>query len=58
MRQLAVQRAFLGQAREPAMNADSQGIALNQLLLLAIERALAPPIVTGAALFSQCESLS
>jgi hypothetical protein len=44
MPQLTVQRAF-DPAPEPAMNADLQGVALNQLLLLAIERALAPPIV-------------
>jgi hypothetical protein len=51
MRQLAVQRAFLDPPREPAMNADSQGAALNQLLLLAIERALAPPFVYRRSTF-------
>lgn len=45
MRQLAVQRAFLEPARELAVNADSQAVDLNQLLLLAIEQALAPPFV-------------
>jgi hypothetical protein len=45
MRQLAVQRGFLEPAREFALNADSGAVDLNHLLMLAIERALAPPIV-------------
>ena len=50
MRQFATQRAFF----EPtpfAFNADSQAVDLNQMLLLAIERALAPPVVHRRMLF-------
>jgi hypothetical protein len=45
MRQLSVQRAFIDPARELAMNTDSRTVELDQLLMLAIEQALAPPIV-------------
>jgi len=45
MRQLAVQRGFFEQARECALPADPGAIGLDQLLMLAIERALAPPII-------------
>jgi hypothetical protein len=45
MRQLAANREFLVPPREWTTNEDSQGVALNQLLQLAIERALAPPVV-------------
>lgn len=51
MRQLAVQRTFLEPARELPINADSRAIDFNQLLLLAIERALAPPIVHRRSTF-------
>ncbi len=50
MRQFATQRAFF----EPApfaFNAESQAVDLNQMLLLAIERALAPPVVHRRMLF-------
>jgi len=45
MRQLATQRAFLRPAGEFAMDAVSENVDLSRLLLLAIERALSPPIV-------------
>lgn len=51
MRQLSVQRAFIDPAGELAMNTDSRTVELNQLLMLAIERALAPPIVHRRSTF-------
>ena len=45
MRQLAAQRAMFEPAHELSLNADTGPGDLNQLLMLAIERALAPPIV-------------
>jgi hypothetical protein len=45
MRQLAMQRAFFEPAHEFAMKADPGPGDLDHLLMLAIERALAPPIV-------------
>ena len=51
MRQFATQRAFYDPAAEFAFNADVNAADLNQLLLLAIERALAPPMVHKRMLF-------
>ncbi len=51
MRQLAVQRGFFEPAREFELNADSGAIDLSHLLMLAIERALAPPIVHRRSTF-------
>jgi hypothetical protein len=51
MQQLAAQRAFFEPAREFALNTDSDAIDLNHLLMLAIERALAPPIVHRRSTF-------
>jgi hypothetical protein len=51
MRQLAVQRGFFEPAREFALNTDSDAVDLNHLLMLAIERALAPPIVHRRSTF-------
>jgi hypothetical protein len=51
MRQFATQRAFYDPAVEFAFNADSAAPDLNHLLLLAIERALAPPVVHRRAVF-------
>ena len=45
MRQLAVQRGFFEPAQDFALNTDAGAVDLNHLLMLAIERALAPPIV-------------
>jgi hypothetical protein len=45
MQQFAAQRAFFEPAAEFAFNADSRAVDFNQLLLLALERALAPPLV-------------
>jgi hypothetical protein len=45
MRQLAVQRGFFEPAQDFALNADAGGVDLEHLLMLAIERALGPPIV-------------
>src|SRR5678816_2466966 len=45
MRQLAVQRGFLEPSPEFTMDAKTGTGNLNHLLILAIERALAPPIV-------------
>jgi len=44
MRQFGAQRSFIEPAREFAVNSDS-GVDFNNLLLLAIERALVPPVV-------------
>lgn len=51
MRQFAVQRAFFEPSPESGTNADCGGINFSQLLLLAIERALAPPLVHRRNLF-------
>jgi hypothetical protein len=51
MRQFAAQRAFFEPAREFAVNSDSGMVDLNDLLLLAIERALAPPVVHRRSVF-------
>ena len=51
MRQLAVQKGFFEPAREFSLNVDSQAVELNHLLMLAIERALAPPIVHRRSTF-------
>lgn len=51
MRQLAMQRAFFEPAHESPVNADSGPGDLDQLLMLAIERALAPPIVHRRSTF-------
>src|SRR6266705_424607 len=45
MRQISTQRAFFEPAREFASSADPRVVDLNHLLLLAIGRALSPPIV-------------
>lgn len=45
MRQLAVQRGFFEPAQDFALHAEAGAVDLNQLLMLALERALAPPIV-------------
>lgn len=45
MRQLGAQRRFFEPPREFALNTDSDAVDLNHLLMLAIERALGPPIV-------------
>lgn len=51
MRHFATQRAFYDPAAEFAFNADLPAPDLNQLLLLAIERALAPPLVHRRTIF-------
>ena len=51
MRQFAAQRAFFEPAREFAFNAESGGVDFNPLLMLAIERALAPPLVQMRSIF-------
>ena len=43
MRQFAVQRAFFEPANEFPLQAERAGIDFNQLLMLALERAVAPP---------------
>lgn len=50
MRQFATQRAFFEPAQF-ALNADPNAAGLSHLLLLAIERALAPPVVHRRTLF-------
>ena len=51
MRQFAAQRAFFDPAPEFAFNADPTAAGLNHLLLLAIERALAPPVIHRRMMF-------
>ena len=51
MRQLGLQRGFFEPPREFALNTDSDAVDLNHLLMLAIERALAPPIVHRRSTF-------
>jgi hypothetical protein len=51
MRQLGVQRPFTEPVHEFTMNADAPVGDLNHLLMLAIERALAPPIVHRRSTF-------
>lgn len=51
MRQFAAQRAFFDPAGEFAFNADPTAAGLNHLLLLAIERALAPPVMHRRMMF-------
>ena len=51
MRQFAMQRAVFEPSPESRTNADCGGINFSQLLLLAIERALAPPLVHRRNLF-------
>ena len=51
MRQFAVQRAFFEPSPEFAVKANQGKINFNQLLMLAIERALAPPVVHRRSVF-------
>ncbi|HEX6728626.1 MAG TPA: hypothetical protein VF074_01390 [Pyrinomonadaceae bacterium] len=51
MRQLGVQRGFFETPREFVLNTDSEAVDLNHLLMLAIERALGPPIVHRRSTF-------
>jgi hypothetical protein len=51
MRQLGLQRGFFEPPREFALNTDSDAVDLNHLLMLAIERALGPPIVHRRSTF-------
>src|SRR5215813_12425500 len=51
MRQFAVERVFVEPPREAAFKVNSGMIDLSQLLLLAIERAVAPPIVHQRSVF-------
>lgn len=51
MRQFAAQRAFFEPEREFAVKQESRMVDFNDLLLLAIERALAPPIVHRRSVF-------
>jgi hypothetical protein len=51
MRQFATQRPFFDQAAMFPFNADTKPVDLNHLLLLAIERALAPPVVHRRMMF-------
>src|SRR5215207_6796599 len=51
MRQFATQRRFFEPSQDSARSAESNNIGFHQLLLLAIERALAPPIVHRRNIF-------
>jgi len=51
MRQFATQRAFFEPAREFTIHPEFGGIDFNQLVMLAVERAFAPPVVHRRSVF-------
>ena len=54
MRQLATQPGFFETAREMGSSADPSMFEFNRMLLLALERALAPQLSTAGARYSRC----